>query len=55
MEMAVLGFVVAGPLNAVACSLGGNIALSNLLVWPPPAGRPWIGVYSGSHRRFILP
>jgi hypothetical protein len=53
MEMAVLGFV-AGPLNAVARDLGGNVVLSNLLVRPPPTGRPWIGVYGGSHCHLIL-
>ena len=54
MEMAVLGFV-AGPLNAVARDLGGNVVLSNLLVRPSPTGRPWIAVYGGSHCRLILP
>jgi hypothetical protein len=43
-EIAVLGFVVVGTLNAVvntravARYLGGNIVLSNLLVRPPPTG-----------------
>jgi hypothetical protein len=60
-EIAALGFVIAGILNAVvntqavARYLGGNIVLSNLLVRPPPTGRPWIGVYGGSHCRLILP
>jgi hypothetical protein len=60
-EFAVLGFVVVGPLNAVANAravardLGGNVVLFKLLARPPPTGRPCSGVYGGSHWRLISP